>query len=315
MADGCLVVYKPKGCSSHDIIDLMRQSYPGVKCGHAGTLDPMAQGVLLVFMGRALKLLSYIPKEHLDKAYLMRVTLGKVTDTYDATGQVIKEYDGEIDFDNVTLQRSIEKFIGEYEQLPPAFSAIKVNGKRAYELARAGKEVKMKPRKVNVSSIRLVSEFVIDGERNLLLRIHCSRGTYVRSIAHDLGQELECGAHLSYLLRERVGKWSFHDAFPIWKIKQKEDFTSSHAFMKFGEILPFPKIYINKKTEERVLNGMAIGPADIIRVDTEGCDIEGAAVLQVISEDGKLIALYGVKDGTKNSKTQKLRPLKVFPEK
>lgn len=315
MADGCLVVYKPKGCSSHDIISLVRRSYAGIKCGHAGTLDPMAQGVLLVFMGKALKLLSFIPAEHLDKAYLMRVTLGKVTDSYDATGQVVEEFNGKIDFSDNVLKKAISQFVGEYEQTPPSFSAIKVDGKRAYALARAGKEIKLAKRKVYVPSLRLISDFELNGERNLLLRVHCSRGTYVRTIAHDLGQVLGCGAHLSYLLRERVGKWSFNDAFPAWKIEKKLDFTNSSSFMSFSDILPVPKIYVSKKTEVKIFNGAPIGSADILRLDADGCEIEGANLLQVASDDGELIALYGHKAGIKNIQKQKLYPLKVFPRK
>ncbi len=202
MSDGLLVVYKPIGLSSHDVIDKIRRIYR-LKCGHAGTLDPMAQGVLLVFTGRALKLINFITPDHLDKTYLMKVTLGSTTDTYDATGQVTSTCSEPINFSNEDLIAELRNFVGSYEQIPPAFSAIKVGGKRAYALARAGEEVKLTGRKVHVTSIRLVSDYISAEQRHLIMRVHCSRGTYVRSIAHDLGQRLGCGGHLSYLLRER----------------------------------------------------------------------------------------------------------------
>lgn len=316
MADGCLVVYKPKGYSSHDIINMIRRSYK-VKCGHAGTLDPMAQGVLLVFMGKALKLLSFIPHEHLDKAYLMRVTMGKVTDSYDATGKVVETFDGDIDFSKETLLENISKFIGSYEQQPPVFSAIKVDGKRSYALARAGKEVKLKTRPVEVPSIKLISDFELYGERNLILRVHCSRGTYIRSIAHDLGQELGCGGHLSYLLRERVGQWSFNEAFPLWKVEKAIPFKNTRSFMNFSDILPIPKVFVGKKTEAKVMNGAPINLNDILRVETNGHEansIEAVKLVQIIAEDNTLIALYGSKQSNKKGQlSYQLCSLKVFP--
>ena len=315
MADGLLVVYKPIGLSSHDVIDKIRRIYR-VKCGHAGTLDPMAQGVLLVFTGRALKLINFITPEHLDKTYLMKVTLGETTDTYDATGQVTSTFSEPIDFSSDHLINELRNFVGSYDQVPPAFSAIKVGGKRAYALARAGEEVKLTSRKVHVTSIRLVQDYISQEKRNLVLRVHCSRGTYVRSIAHDLGQKLGCGGHLSYLLRERVGKWAFNQAFPYWKIEKGIDFTETASFLDFANILPFPRLYLSSESEAKVKNGLSIGFKDISKVEGEPLDREDAGKVQIISSSGRLIAIYEPRrKPDKNGKLQaRLVPVRVFPE-
>lgn len=316
MPDGCLIVFKPRGCSSHDVIARIRRVYK-VKCGHAGTLDPMAQGVLLVFMGRALKLINFIPAEHLDKTYLMKVTLGSTTDTYDATGSVTNVSEIAPDFSNEALMKELRSLVGLYDQMPPAFSAIKVGGKRAYALARAGKDVELKSRKVHVTSIRLVSDYLTDKVRHLVLRVHCSRGTYVRSIAHDLGQKLGCGGHLSYLMRERVGKWAFTEAFPLWKIEKGDDFCSSPSFVSLNDILPLPRLTVSDEAQKRIKNGQAISRQDILSIESESDAISEA--FQVLSQQGKLIAIYSsAKDKVERSQQGKsmvkLVPVRVFAD-
>jgi len=313
MADGCLVVYKPRGCSSHDIIDKIRRVYK-VKCGHAGTLDPMAQGVLLVFCGRALKLLNFIPPEHLDKTYLMKVSLGTTTDSYDATGKVTATFDQPVDFSNELLMNSLRNFVGNYDQMPPVFSAIKVGGKRAYAMARAGEEVVLKSRMVHVTSIRLVSDYVSNSVRQLLLRVHCSRGTYVRSIAHDLGQNLGCGGHLSYLLRERVGKWAFTQAFPYCQIEKGTPFTGTASFIGCEDILPYPRLIVNAEGQQRISKGQPISRKDIVKLETDSPEL--CDMVQIISPTGRLIAVYGTPKNQSDDQKAGFRlcPVRVFPE-
>ncbi len=311
MPDGCLVVCKPRGCSSHDVIARLRRNYK-IKCGHAGTLDPMAQGVLLVFTGRALKLLNFIPTDHLDKTYLMRVTLGATTDSYDATGNIVTRFENPIQFSNEELVSAMRSLVGSYEQVPPVFSAIKVGGKRAYAMARAGEDVKLASRPVHVTSIRLVKDYQSNGERHLVLRVHCSRGTYVRSIAHDLGQKLGCGGYLSYLLRERVGQWAFTQALPFWKIEQKLPFEQTSSFVPFSEILPFPKLKVSAEGQSRVKTGQAISRRDIISLETETA--EAADTFQILAPDGRLIAIYTTRNEREDSQKGglKLFPVRVF---
>ncbi len=313
MPDGCLVVCKPRGCSSHDVIDKLRRVYK-VKCGHAGTLDPMAQGVLLVFTGRALKLINFIPAAHLDKTYLMRVTLGATTDSYDATGNFLTRHDKPVEFTNDLLMSSLRSLVGSYDQAPPAFSAIKVGGKRAYALARAGEDVKLASRPVHVTSIRLVEDYVSKGERHLVLRVHCSRGTYVRSIAHDLGQKLGCGGYLSYLLRERVGQWAFTQAMPYWKIEKGMPFTDTPSFMPFESVLPFPRLKVGADGMARIKNGQPISRRDIISIETESP--EAVDTFQIFGPDGRLVAIYNSRKEQEDAQKGglKLFPVRVFSE-
>ncbi len=313
MPDGCLVVCKPRGCSSHDVIARLRRVYK-LKCGHAGTLDPMAQGVLLVFTGKALKLINFIPAEHLDKTYLMRVTLGATTDSYDATGNIVTRCDQPIEFSNEQLLTAMRSLVGNYEQTPPAFSAIKIAGKRAYALARAGEEVKLAGRPVHVTSIRLVSDYQSLGQRHLILRVHCSRGTYVRSIAHDLGQKLGCGGYLSYLLRERVGQWAFTQAYPFWKIEKGLPFIGTPSFIPFENVLPFPRLKVSPEGQARIKNGQALGRREIVGIETESH--EGAEMFQVFAPDGRLIAIYSTKKDQDESQKAglKLFPVRVFAD-
>ena len=314
MFDGMLIVQKPGGLTSHDVVDGVRRAY-GVRAGHAGTLDPMAQGVLLIFMDRGLKILQYIPASGLDKTYLMRVTLGRTTDTYDATGQTVSTHDGPVTCVNADILAVLRKFVGSIEQRPPAFSAIKVGGRRAYDLARAGKPPELAARKVHVTSIRLVRDYTADGVRHLVLRVHCSRGTYVRSIAHDIGQALGCGAHLSYLLRERVGAFSHLHAHPFWKVQQKIPFSGTSSFLPMADVLPFSRLTITDDAEARVRSGMPIEPRDIAALKAAPPDPAGEPIFQVLTAGGELLALYrspGSDDVREGKASARLLPVRVL---
>jgi len=311
MIDGCLVVYKPKGITSHDVINKIRRVYKQKKCGHAGTLDPMAQGVLLVFFGKALKLINFIPPVHLDKTYLARLSLGKTTDSYDATGNVTSVFEGSTHYSEETLNKAINKFIGKYEQIPPVYSAIKVDGKKAYAMARAGENVSLAGRPVDVTSIRLIKDYFEQDSHNLLIRVHCSRGTYIRSIAHDIGQELRCGAYLSYLLRERVGKWDFSQAFPYWKIEKGMSFENHSSFTKLSDILSFPKITVKEETLFKINNGQSITRKDVSKVETT--NEESSELFQILSPNQELIAIYSSnKENQEEKKDLRLFPMRVF---
>ena len=311
MIDGCLVVYKPKGITSHDVINKIRRVYKIKKCGHAGTLDPMAQGVLLVFFGKALKLINFIPPVHLDKTYLARLTLGKTTDSYDATGNVTSVFEGSAIYSEDVLNNAINKFVGKYDQVPPVFSAIKVEGKKAYAMARAGETVNLAGRPVDVTSIRLIKDYSEQDTHNLLIRFLCSRGTYIRSVAQDIGQELGCGAYLSYLLRERVGKWDFSKAFPYWKIEKGISFEEDSAFTKFSDVLSFPKITVKEETLFKINNGQGITRNDISKI--EAANDETSELFQILSPNQELIAIYSSNKVTKEeNKELKLFPMRVF---
>lgn len=203
--DGLLVVDKPAGLTSHDVVDRLRRRWRVARVGHGGTLDPMATGVLLILLGRATKSAGTLLG--LDKSYDATVTLGVTTDTQDAQGRVL-ERRAVPSLSREQVDAACAAFRGEIEQLVPAYSAVRFGGKRGYELARAGEAVPAKRRMVNVSALE-VGE--VAGDR-VTLSITCSKGTYVRTLAHDLGQALGCGGMLSALRRTRVGRWSLAEA-------------------------------------------------------------------------------------------------------
>ena len=208
-----LLVDKPLGWTSFDVIRKLRNLIRIKKIGHAGTLDPLATGLLIVCTGKFTKRINeYMAKE---KEYTGTITLGAVTPTYDLESK--PEQFKSIDSISVELiQQQLVSFTGLIQQRPPAHSAIKVNGKRVYELARAGKEVKLEPRPVHIYEFELVN--YKDGQ--LQFRVVCSTGTYIRSLAHDLGQALGCGAHLSELRRTRIGEFTSREAYTMEQFQQ-----------------------------------------------------------------------------------------------
>ncbi len=207
-----LLVDKPKGWTSFDAVNkirgliLRKLNLKKIKVGHSGTLDPMATGLLLICTGGWTRELHHLTG--LDKKYIGQITLGIKTDTYDAEGQVV-ETNVVPPLSEDELKSHLQSFIGEIQQFPPAFSAIKKDGKPLYESARAGLEVKTEARTVKVFDIRLLkySPPILD------LTVHCGSGFYVRSLAHDLGEKIGCGAHLSSLCRTAVGAYELKDAF------------------------------------------------------------------------------------------------------
>ena len=210
---GFLSVYKPVGKTSHDVVAYFRKLLKIKKIGHTGTLDPFAEGVLPICIGNSTRLIEYLPD---DKAYLAFVQFGKATDSYDIEGNVIFQSDKKVAKEDV--EQALKKFEGDIEQLPPIYSAIKVNGKKLYEYAREGKSVEIKPRKVTIYKIEL-KNFDYDNQEAQVY-VECSKGTYIRSIANDLGQVLGCVGYLTRLIRTKAGKFLLENS------KKMEDFLS-----------------------------------------------------------------------------------------
>ncbi|MFA6520947.1 MAG: tRNA pseudouridine(55) synthase TruB [Candidatus Gracilibacteria bacterium] len=207
--ENILLIDKPKGITSFDVIRKLRRSMNIRKMGHGGTLDPLATGLMIIGVGAGTKLLTgYIG---LDKTYETVIEFGKVSDTYDADGKV-EEVKNVSQVSRDQVEEILKKdFTGEISQTPPIFSAIKVKGQRAYDLARSGKEVKLEPRKVTIKNIEILKwEWPL-----VTLKIDCSKGTYIRSIAHDLGQKLGCGGYVKELRRTRIGDFKVEDATVI----------------------------------------------------------------------------------------------------
>jgi tRNA pseudouridine55 synthase len=194
--DGIIIVNKPQAWTSFDVVAKIRNLSGAKKVGHSGTLDPMATGVLPVFLGKATKSIQYFMGG--DKGYIAEMTLGITTDTLDAEGKVTQISNVEYRISNV--EDILKKFIGEIEQIPPMHSAIKVKGKRLYKLARKGIVVKRDPRKVTIHKMKLIN-FEAGNNPKVTLEIMCSKGTYIRQLVSDIGDDLGCGAHLSKLMR------------------------------------------------------------------------------------------------------------------
>ena len=208
MINGIVNIYKEKGYTSHDVVAVLRKVVGQKKIGHTGTLDPDATGVLPVCLGRATKVCELLT-DH-DKTYEALLLLGKTTDTQDISGEVLEERNPG-DLTEEEVRSCIESFIGEYDQIPPMYSALKVNGKKLYELAREGKTVERKSRKVQIHGIRIL-------EMNLphvRMEVDCSKGTYIRTLCHDIGEKLQVGGCMEELERTKVGRFLKEDAVTL----------------------------------------------------------------------------------------------------
>lgn len=246
---GFLNIIKPKGITSHDVVSRLRKITQIKQIGHTGTLDPFATGVLPVCIGKATRLIEYLQD---DKEYLAEVQFGKNTDTYDINGQVTKVFDTKI-----TEQEILEilpNFRGEISQLPPIYSAIKVNGKKLYDYARKGEAVEIQPRKVNITKLELLS---FDKEKQLAqIIVGCAKGTYIRSLAYDIGAKLNCGAYLSTLKRTKAGNFIIENAISLDDLHTKEDVLNN--LINPLDVLQLPKRELTPEEYERVSHGMSI---------------------------------------------------------
>lgn len=243
---GFLNVYKPVGKTSHDVVAYFRKLLKIKKIGHTGTLDPFAEGVLPICIGNSTRLIEYLPD---DKAYLAFVQLGKATDTYDTEGNVTFESDKKVTKDDIL--EALKTFEGEIEQFPPMYSAIKVAGKKLYEYAREGKVVEVKPRKVTIHKIELKN---FDEEKQeAQVYIECSKGTYIRSIANDLGQNLGCGGYLTRLIRNKAGKFLVENSIKMEDYNSKE-FVQNNLIEPIS-MLNYPLYNLNTSDNVDISNG------------------------------------------------------------
>jgi tRNA pseudouridine55 synthase len=246
---GFLNVYKPVGKTSHDVVAVLRRVTKIKQIGHTGTLDPFAEGVLPVCIGKATRLIEYLNNE---KAYAGTVQLGKSTTTYDIEGEVVNTSDKTVSLDEI--ETALNKFKGDIEQLPPIYSAIKVQGKKLYEYAREGKEVKIEPRWVNIKEIKVLN---FDKENRLLeLYIACSKGTYIRSIANDLGEELGTYGHLVKLVRVQAGNFGVNEAIKLEELNSVEKVREN--LISPLKYLDYQQYNLNDEEFEKVSHGNQI---------------------------------------------------------
>ena len=282
---GFLNIYKPAGVTSHDVVSVLRKVTKIKQIGHTGTLDPFAEGVLPISIGKSTRLIEYLNDE---KEYLAFLQFGKSTDTFDKDGEVVSKSDKKISKDE--LLDVLPKFKGEISQIPPVYSAIKVKGKKLYEYARSGQEVSIDPRKVFIEKIEL-KEFDLENQQAQIL-IKCSKGTYIRSIAHDIGELLGAGAYLYKLIRTQAGRFTVENAVPLEHFKMFNDVKDS--IIDPIEILNYPKISVNEDEFERISHGNPIHNKNEISDGQVVILIYDDIIISVGKADGKKILIKKV---------------------
>jgi tRNA pseudouridine55 synthase len=285
--DGLLVIDKPEGPTSHDVVARARRllRIPGV--GHTGTLDPMATGVLPLVLGKATRLARFLTSDA--KRYQAEVRLGVATDTYDRQGEATEEPVA-VTVTREDVEAALTAFRGEITQTPPPYSAKKIGGVSAHRLARRGEAVTPAAVRVTVHHLELL-DFSSD---HLTLEVHCSAGFYVRSLAHDLGAALGCGAHLTALRRTASGDWTLAHAIPLADCERDVETMRARVVPMSRLLASWPAVTVNVDGERRVRHGQMLRPADLISpaplagAQTAGSDTEG---IRVLTGAGDLIAI------------------------
>lgn len=248
--DGIINVYKEKGYTSHDVVAIVRKMCGRIKCGHTGTLDPDAEGVLPLCLGKATKLSSYVMDGY--KRYEAHLKLGITTTTQDAAGEILEIKP--VSASPEDIEEAAKSFLGEYMQTPPMYSAVKVNGKKLYELARKGEEIERKKRKVFIYSID-VSDYNYPDE--CLLDVKCSKGTYIRTLCADIGEALGCGGHMASLLRTETSGFHIKDSIKLDELKiLAEEGRISEVLIPMEKILEdYKRVCVRPEAEKILLNG------------------------------------------------------------
>ena len=246
--DGIILLNKVKGISSFKAINQIKWNIGASKIGHAGTLDPMAEGLMVVMVNSATKFSDDLMKK--DKEYYVEMELGYETDTYDAEGKKTKIYDGIIEYDEQNVRDVINSFIGIQDQIPPMYSALKVNGKKMYEMAREGIEIERKPRRVEIYSIR---DITIKGQM-ITFYVEVSSGTYIRSLVRDIGEKLSFWATMTKLIRTRIDKHSLENAFLFEEIEKTEN--KEELIIDIESLFDYEHIILSKNELLKLSNGM-----------------------------------------------------------
>lgn len=289
---GVLVIDKPVGMTSHDVVQAIRLGTGVRRAGHTGTLDPRASGVLVILVGPAVRLSEYVSAS--DKRYQAVIRLGASTDTYDADGRFTQQANAPVNVTEQQFEETLKQFIGEIEQTPPPYSAVKVQGRRAYDMARQGEEVDLAPRKITVHHLEVLEwappEVVVD--------VHCSSGTYVRSLANDMGNALGCGGYLVGLRRTKSGRFSLRDATPLRKLQ--EAFRAGNWYQYLipaAEALgDWPALELDPDQVEAVKHGHRIPAA-----------ANATGMIRGVSMAGELVALLELDEAN-----HEWQPKKVF---
>lgn len=275
--NGIVIVDKPQGWTSQDVTARLRRVYATRRIGHGGTLDPMATGVLPVFVGRATRGVEFF--EHAEKTYETVLLLGRTTDTQDVTGATLAEKP--VHLSPADMERVLPRFRGDILQVPPMYSALKVNGKKLYELARKGQEVERQPRPITVFEL---TNLGFDGTR-LSLRVRCSKGTYIRTLCQDIGEALGCGGCMEALRRVRAGEYGIEDAVPLEQLLESE--TPERYLRGLDTMFAHcPAVTLTPNQEKRCRNGNPFSSP------------LPQGTYRAYSQSGEFLMLAKVEDGT-----------------
>ncbi len=274
--EGVININKPTGMTSHDVVACLRRILDIKRIGHTGTLDPEATGVLPICVGKATKISELLTAAR--KQYVAEVCLGVVTDTLDAAGEVLRT--APVTTDENEIRQTLQRFIGEISQIPPMYSAIKIDGKKLYELAREGKEIEREARQITIFGIELLN---IDLENHKFsMKVDCSKGTYIRVLCQDIGEALGCGAHMSGLIRTRSGRFFIENSVTLEEVEERVGQGKTDFILSVSDALPeYPKIVVAERNAWRIRNGI---PAEV-----EGLD-EGKSYC-VYDERGELLSI------------------------
>ncbi len=293
MQNGIINIYKEKGYTSHDVVAKLRGILHQKKIGHTGTLDPDATGVLLVCLGKGTKLCDMITDK--DKTYRAQLILGITTDTQDISGTVKSDRQKEVmekyhnqEITDEQVRDVIESFVGPYMQVPPMYSALKVNGKKLYELARQGKEVERKARLVQIYHIKIEKIEL----PYITMEVSCSKGTYIRTLCEDIGEKLKTGACMGTLERTGVGKFRIEDAVTLAQVEEKKDQVTDFI-LPVDAMFETKSIVVRKESESRIYNGNIISDRDISNI--KSCDGKKEEELSAFS-DMENVKVYNTKN-------------------
>lgn len=293
--DGIINVYKEKGYTSHDVVAKMRGILRMKKIGHTGTLDPEAEGVLPVCLGKGTKLCDMLTDK--TKTYRTVLLLGLETDTQDTTGKILAEYPVEVSAEQV--QAAVMSFLGTYQQVPPMYSALKVNGKKLYELARAGKEVERQARPVEILDIR-IEEIRLP---RVTMSVTCSKGTYIRTLCYDIGRKLGCGGCMEQLLRTRVDRFCLEDSLTLSQIEALRDqgCVEQHVVPVDGIFLDLPRLVTKAGEGDKLVHN---GNPFAAELADDGLQVFPRA--RVYDSQGSFIGIYGYDERKKRYQPQKI---------
>lgn len=314
--NGLLNVYKEPGYTSNDVVAKLRGILHQRKIGHTGTLDPDAVGVLVVCLGNGTRLCDMLT-EH-TKEYIAVCRLGVTTDTQDMSGTVLQEQ--QVNVTTEQLHAAVMAFVGDYDQIPPMYSAIKIGGRKLYDLAREGKEIERQPRRIHIDAIAVLDTSLLQSEHIFTMEVKCSKGTYIRTLCHDIGQRLGCGAAMQHLTRTAVGSFHLEDAITLGQIEQLRDAGMLQDRIQSSEQLfrDLDAVRIDDAWRVQIENGNSFKPEQILSESPE--QEQDITDPDKMYADGERVRVYG-QDGTFfgiyrfNAKTLSFQVEKFFFER